>query len=312
LQIVHGMHGEREVPELEVTGLEGYRRSSPVRVGNGAVDQLQLDIYGELISAAYELVHHGEVLPVAVAEFLPSVADEACQKWKQRDYGLWEMRNGPMHFVYSKVMVWVALDRAVRLHDRGVIAGDVATWRRNCIEVRTEVLDRGFDPELGAFTQSYERSELDASNILLPLLEFLPFDDPRVVSTLDATLDGLTDNGLVRRYVTDDGIAGGEGGFGLCTFWMVDALALSGRVAEATAMYEAMLARANHLGLYAEQIDPRTGAFLGNFPQAFTHLGLINSALYLAHVAGRDTPVSAPVGSSAHRSSSDDDEGERP
>jgi pentatricopeptide repeat protein len=301
LKIVYGLHGQTEMPERELTNLEGYRRSSPVRVGNEAVEQLQLDIYGELISAAYEMVRAGHELSAPNAEFLPQVADEACRRWQEPDYGLWELRNGPMHFVYSKVMVWMALDRALRLADCGAIAGDTDRWRSSRDAVRDEVLQRGFDAELGSFKQSYERAELDASNVLIGLLEFLPFDDPRVRSTLDATLSGLRDGNVVRRYVADDGVAGGEGAFGLCVFWMVDALALSGRLDEAREIYESMVARANHVGLYAEQVDPATGALLGNFPQAFTHLGLINSALYLAHAEGRDSPVAAPIGSDAHR-----------
>jgi GH15 family glucan-1,4-alpha-glucosidase len=307
LQIMYGVHGEKELEEEEQPQLEGYRRSAPVRVGNGAVDQLQLDIYGELISAAYELHRLGGRLEREVREFLPHIADEACRSWQTPDYGLWELRNGPFHFVYSKVMVWMALDRALRLAREGVIHGDVERWRRTRRRIRDEVLERGFDPELGAFKQSYERSVLDASNLLFPLQEFLPFEDPRVQSTLDRTLDGLTENGLVYRYKADDGVAGVEGAFGLCTFWLVDALALSHRLDRAYEIYEGMLRRANHLGLYSEQIDPTTGAYLGNYPQAFTHLGLINSTLYLAHEEGRETPVPAPIGSNEHRAEDGDD-----
>ena len=301
LQIMYGLHGERELDEAELPQLEGYRRSSPVRIGNGAADQLQLDIYGELISAAYELHRLGGTLESEVRDFLPHVADQACGQWQTPDYGLWELRNGPFHFVYSKVMVWMALDRALQLAREGVIRGDEGRWRRTRRQIREEVLERGFDPELGAFKQSYERSVLDASNLLFPLQEFLPFEDPRVQSTLDRTLEGLTESGLVYRYRADDGIAGGEGAFGLCTFWLVDALALSHRLDAASEVFEGLLSRANHLGLYSEQFDPGTGAFLGNFPQAYTHLGLINSAIYLAHEEGRETPVPAPIGSDEHK-----------
>ncbi len=307
LQIMYGLHGEKELEEEEQPQLEGYRRSAPVRVGNGAVDQLQLDIYGELISAAYELHRLGGRLEREVREFLPQVADQACQSWQQPDYGLWELRNGPFHFVYSKVMVWMALDRALRLAREGVIRGDEERWRRTRRRIREEVLERGFDPDLGAFKQSYERSVLDASNLLFPLQEFLPFEDPRVQSNLDRTLEGLTENGLVYRYKADDGVAGIEGAFNLCTFWLVDALALSGRLDEAYEVFEGMRSRANHLGLYSEQIDPTTGAYLGNYPQAFTHLGLINSMLYLAHKEGRETPVPTPIGSGEHRAEGGDD-----
>lgn len=301
LQIVYGLHGEKELGEGELVNFEGYWRSAPVRTGNGAFDQLQLDVYGELISAAYEVSRMGGRLEEDVLRFLPQVADQACAAWREPDYGLWELRNGPFHFVYSKVMVWVALDRALRLAGDGVIGGDTESWRRARREIEKEVLERGFDPDLGAFKQSYERSVLDASNTLFPLQEFLPFGDPRVQSTLDRTLEGLTENGLVYRYKSDDGISGQEGAFGLCAFWLVDALALSDRMDEGCEIFEGMLARANHVGLYSEQIDPASGAFLGNFPQAFTHLGLINSALYLAYREGRETPVPAPIGSVEHR-----------
>jgi GH15 family glucan-1,4-alpha-glucosidase len=301
LQIVYGLHGQTELEELELPGLAGFRRSAPVRVGNGAVDQLQLDIYGELISAAYEVVRLGGDLDDEVRAFLPQVADEAIAAWRRPDYGLWELRNGPFSFVYSKVMVWMGLDRATRLATQGVIDGDVDRWRATAHEIVEDVLAHGFDPELGAFMQSYERAVLDASNVLLPLQEFLPFDDPRVQQTIDRTLEGLTHRGFVHRYHADDGVAGGEGAFGLCTFWLVDALALSGRVDEALELYEGMVGAANHVGLYSEQIDPESGAFLGNFPQAFTHLGLINSSLYLAAAQGREIPLPSLIGSEAHR-----------
>jgi GH15 family glucan-1,4-alpha-glucosidase len=301
IQVVYGLHGETEIGERELPNLEGYCRSSPVRTGNGAVDQLQLDDFGELISAVFELVRFGTAVDQDILDFLPEVGDDACRQWNQRDYGLWELRNGPFNFVYSKVMVWVALDRAAALAEHGVIDGDVERWRQTCASIREEVLGRGFDPDLGAFRQSYERSALDASNLLFPLLEFLPFDDPRVESNLDATIEGLTEDGLVHRYLTDDGLAGGEGAFVLCNFWLVDALAMGGRVAEARALFDRMVGHANHLGLYSEQIDPKTGAFLGNFPQVFSHIGLVNSALYLAYVEGRDSPVPDPIGSKEHR-----------
>jgi GH15 family glucan-1,4-alpha-glucosidase len=301
IQIVYGLHGESEIPERELPNLEGYRRSSPVRVGNGAVDQLQLDVFGELISIVYELVRVGEKVSDEILEFLPDVADDACRQWRDADFGLWEPRNGPFNFVYSKVMVWMALDRAIGLAEAGRIDGDLELWRSNAEQIREEVLQQGFDSELGAFTQSYERKVLDASNLLFPLLEFLPFDDPRVQSTIDATIAGLAENDLVYRYHADDGIAGGEGAFVLCSFWLVDVLAMSGRVEEARDLFERLVDRANHVGLYSEEIDPATGAFLGNFPQAFAHIGLISSALYLAYAEGRDTPVPDPIGSEEHR-----------
>jgi GH15 family glucan-1,4-alpha-glucosidase len=301
LRILYGLKGDMTPDERDLPNLEGYRRSSPVRVGNGAAGQLQLDIYGELIEAAYELVRMGGRLSPETASFLAEVADQACAQWQQPDYGIWELRSGPFHFVYSKVMVWTALDRAIRLSRRGVLQGDVTRWRRTRDAIRAEVLDRGFDRELGAFKQAYDRRFLDASNLLLPVMEFLPFSDPRVQANLDKTMLDLTENGLVYRYHADDGIAGREGAFVLCTFWLVDALALSDRMEEAYRVFEGLLSRVNHVGLYSEQIDPVGGGFLGNFPQAYSHIGLINSALYLAYKEDRETPVPAPVGSEAHR-----------
>jgi GH15 family glucan-1,4-alpha-glucosidase len=300
LQIMYGLHGETELPEIELEHLEGYRGSRPVRIGNGAAKQKQLDIYGELMGSAYELVRMGGALDPPLMAFLSHVADRACEAWREPDYGIWEVRGGPRHFVYSKVMVWVALDRAVRMAERWGLPGRVGRWRRNRDAVRQAILAEGYDRKVGAFVQSFGSKALDASNLLLPVLEFLPFDDPRVQGTIDRTLEHLTENGLVYRYRADDGLPGGEGAFALTTFWMVDALALSGRVEEAREMFEGVARRANHLGLYAEEFDPRTGAFLGNFPQAFSHIGFINSALYLARAEGRKAPAPAPVGSREH------------
>ncbi len=301
LQIMYGLHGEQDLPESTLDHLEGYRGSRPVRIGNEAADQFQLETYGELLNTGYEIVRRGLELPRSLKTFLSSVADHVCSVWERPDQGIWEMRGGPRHFTYSKVMAWVALDRAVLLAERNGFPGDVDAWRASRERVRRQVLERGFNPKLGAFTQSYDSEELDAANLRIPLMEFLPFDDPRVVGTIDRTLERLTDNGLVYRYKADDGLPGKEGAFGLCTFWLVDCLAMSGRVEQAGELFESMAGRANHAGLFPEQFDPASGEFLGNFPQAFTHIGLINSALYLAHALGRAVPEHAPVGTPAHR-----------
>jgi GH15 family glucan-1,4-alpha-glucosidase len=236
-----------------------------------------------------------------VRRFLVQVADRATEKWTEPDWSIWEMRKPPEHFVYSKLMVWVALDRAVHLAGMGVLEGDVERWKEVRSEVRSEILERGYDEDVGAFVLHYGSDELDAANLLIPLRELLPFDDPRVQSTIDRTLERLTENGLVYRYHADDGIEGPEGAFGLCTFWMVDVLALSGRMDEAWKIFEGLACRANHVGLFSEQVDPRSGIFLGNFPQAFTHIGLINSAIYLAYAEGRELPEPAPIGTPDHR-----------
>lgn len=301
LQIMYGLHGEHELPETTLNHLEGYRGSRPVRIGNEAAAQFQLETYGEVVNTGYEIVRRGLKLPERLKAFLSSVADHVCRVWERPDQGIWEMRGGPRHFTYSKVMAWVALDRAVLLAERNGFPGDVDTWRASRERIRRQVLEHGYNGHLGAFTQSYDSDELDAANLRLPLMEFLPFTDPRVTGTIDRTLERLTDNGLVYRYKADDGLPGKEGAFGLCTFWLVDCLSMSGRVDQAGELFERMAGRANHAGLFPEQFDPASGEFLGNFPQAFTHIGLINSALYLAIALGRQVPEHAPVGSPAHR-----------
>lgn len=300
LQIMYGLHGETELPEVELDHLEGYRGSRPVRIGNAAAEQRQLDIYGELLSAAYELTRIGGRLDASLKSFLTFVADEAAAVWDQPDYGIWEVRGGPQHFVHSKVMAWVALDRAIAIDKKMGLPGDADRWARERDAIHRAVLTEGYDEEIGAFVQAFGSKALDAANLVIPMMEFLPPDDPRVQGTIDRTLDELTEEGLVYRYLTDDGLPGHEGAFGLTTFWMVDALALSGRLDEAREIFQKMVNRANHLGLYAEEIDPRTGQFLGNFPQGFTHIGLINSALYLARAQQQRRQEPAPLGSRQH------------
>jgi GH15 family glucan-1,4-alpha-glucosidase len=301
LQIMYGLHGEAELPEEELPHLAGYHGSRPVRIGNGAAEQAQHDIYGELLTAAYELVRHGQQLTPSQRRFLAELADETCQHWAEPDSGLWEMRKEPRHYTHSKLMCWAALDRALRMARHGILEGDVARWRETRERIREVVLREGYSEERGAFVQSFGSRELDASSVLIPIHELLPCNDPRVQSTLDATLAQLTENGFVYRYVADDGLPGREGAFGLTTFWLVDALALSGRLEEAERIFEGMARAASPLGLYAEQLDPRTGALLGNLPQAFTHLGLINSALYLAHARGERLPLPPLLGTEEHR-----------
>ena len=300
LQIMYGLRGELHLPERELSHLSGYRNSRPVRIGNAAYRQRQHDIFGELMGSAFQFVAAGGVLEPDLLSFLSRVADQASVMWQQPDDGIWEMRREPQHYVYSKVMVWVALDRAIRMAMRTSLRGNVARWRRERDAVHADVLAHGYDPELGAFVQAYGSHALDASNLLIPIMEFLPVEDPRVERTIDLILDRLTDRGMVYRYLSDDGLPGTEGAFGLCTFWMVDALALRGRLAEAWDLFDGMVARANHLGLYSEEINPQTGEFLGNYPQAFTHIGLINSMIYLARAEGKRVhATSEPTGSRA-------------
>jgi GH15 family glucan-1,4-alpha-glucosidase len=299
LRIMYDVRGGTDLAEHELAHLEGYRESRPVRIGNGAAGQVQLDVPGELLDGAYELLRAGGELPQETRAFLASVADDACTGVGREDDGLWEMRGRPSVYTYSQLMLWVALDRAIRMAD--VLPGaDVGRWRRARDEAARLVLEVGYDPGLASFVQRRGARDLDATSLLVPVHELIAFDDPRVHGTIDRTLESLTERGLVYRYRMDDGMPGEEGAFVLCTFWLVDALAMAGRLDEAHEIYEGVVRRANHVGLFSEQIDPASGDFLGNMPQAFSHLGLINSSLYLAHAEGRPVPA-PPMGSEAHR-----------
>jgi GH15 family glucan-1,4-alpha-glucosidase len=302
VQPVYTIRGETATPPEELDHLSGYRGSRPVQIGNQAFSQKQLDVYGDLLDGAYELAREGHELGPEIQRFLVELADEAGRKLHEPDDSVWEMERGDRHFTHSKLMMWVALDRAIQLAERfGLEGGDVEHWRTKREEARRLVLERGYSRERGAFTQTLDGEELDAALLLLPIHELLPIDDPRVVSTIQRIRDELAEHSLVYRYRADDGLPGEEGAFVLCSFWLVDALSLSGRLDEAHEVFDSLVRRASHVGLYSEQIDPRSGEFRGNFPQAFSHLGLINSALYLAHAEGRESPVEALVGTMEHR-----------
>ncbi len=301
LQIMYGLHGETNLDEYELGHLEGYKGSRPVRIGNLAARQFQLETYGEILNTAYELVRRGEQLEPSLWSFLGRVVDHVEEVWREPDHGIWEFRGEPQHLTYSKIMAWVVFDRALLLAEGHGFEGDVDRWRRDRDTIYDAVLERGYNRKIRAFTHAFDSEELDAANLRIPLLEFLPPDDSRVQETIDRTLSQLTEDGLVYRYRLDDGLPGEEGAFGLCTFWMVDVLCLSGRLQEARDVFERAVRHVNHVGLMAEQFDPRTGEHLGNFPQAFSHLGLINSALCLAWAEGREIPEHALVGTPEHR-----------
>jgi GH15 family glucan-1,4-alpha-glucosidase len=301
VRVLYGLRGETELTESELDHFEGYRGSRPVRIGNEAASQKQLDIYGELLDGAYAMVREGDALASDVVALLARVADRAANALLEPDDGIWELRNGPHLFTYSQLMLWTALDRAVILAERGLIHGDVERWRGARDRAQDLVLERGFDAKTGAFTRTFDGDALDASSLLVGVHELLPFDDPRVRSTIDRTREGLEEDGLVYRYKADDGLPGGEGAFVLCTCWLIDALTLSGRVDEAESLFERLVARASPLGLFAEQLDPKTGEHLGNYPQAFSHIGVIGSALHLAYARGRELPVPPPLGTREHR-----------
>jgi alpha,alpha-trehalase len=282
LQIMFGVGGEHDLSERTLPHLRGWRDSRPVRVGNGAWSQRQIDVYGELLCAAYRLADQLGDLDDDVRRFFIACADTAAERWPEKDQGIWEVRGEPQHFLYSKVMCWAALDRAIGLADRLGAEDRVESWRRTREEIRETVLREGWNERAGAFTQYFGSEDLDASNLMMPVVGFLPADDPRMLATIDAIEERLTDDtGLVYRYRTEGGVdklAGEEGTFLLCTFWLAQALALSGQDGRARAVFERAAAYVNDVGLLAEEIDPASGELLGNFPQAFSHIGLINAA----------------------------------
>jgi GH15 family glucan-1,4-alpha-glucosidase len=280
LQIMYGIRGERDLTEHTLDHLSGYRGSRPVRIGNGAYDQRQHDVWGMLLDAVAEHFRNGgQVAPVAW-EHLAALVDTAIERSVEPDQGIWEMRGEPKHFVASKVMCWVAADRGASLAEMRGDEARATRWRAAAAEIAADICERGVDGR-GVFTQHYDTTDLDASLLLIPLMGFLPPDDPRVRSTVRAISDELTEQGLVLRYRvdrTDDGLSGEEGTFTICSFWLVSALAMIGDLDAARAMFDKLLSFAGPLQLYAEEIDVRTGQHLGNFPQAFTHLALIDAA----------------------------------
>jgi alpha,alpha-trehalase len=288
LQIMFGVGGERDLTERSLPHLRGWRGSRPVRVGNGAWDQRQLDVYGELLGAAERLVEQLGQLDAPTRGFLVAAADTAARRWRERDQGIWEVRGEPRHFLHSKLMCWVALDRAVALAET-LGAGDrVGRWTAAREEVRAAILERGWSDAAGAFAQAFGSDELDASSLMLAITGFLPGDDPRMKATIDATAARLTDErGLVYRYRAADGLEGEEGSFLLCTFWLAQAQALAGEVDQAAATFERAAAYANDVGLLAEEVDPGGAEMIGNYPQAFSHIGLVNAAWAIAQARGR-------------------------
>jgi GH15 family glucan-1,4-alpha-glucosidase len=287
LQIMYGIHGERLIPEYELAHLAGHRGSRPVRVGNGAWDQTQLDVYGEMLDAACTIADLDIEIDAEFGVFLADVADRAVLRWEDVDEGIWEVRGGAGHFLYSKVMNWVALDRAVRLAPAlGATAEQVAAWSEHRDRIRAAILEQGWSDRAGAFTQAFGRDDLDASVLMMPIVGFLPATDPRMRATIEAIADQLTDeHGFVYRYLSEDGLPGGEGTFGICTFWLAECLARAGEVERARVLFDRMAACANDVYLLAEEVAPATGELLGNFPQAFTHIGLVHAALAIAEAS---------------------------
>ncbi len=283
LKILYPLHGTMLSGEEELTHLRGYLDSRPVRIGNGASEQRQHDIYGEILEAVFRSEHLHPSVNTALSGVLRDIVDYVCDIWREPDSGIWELREQPKHYVYSKVMCWVALDRGIQLAEEHEWNVDLTRWKRERAAIHKEVMEQGYSDKRMSFVQAYGSDVLDATALLLPILEFLPPDHPRAIHTLETIQRELADGVLVYRSSAHHRK---EGAFGLCSFWLVDALAFAGRLEEARTHFEALLRMANHVGLYAEEIDPATGAFLGNFPQAFTHVGLINSAVYLSRFLG--------------------------
>jgi len=288
LQIMYGIRGERDLAERDLTHLSGYWNSRPIRIGNGAADQKQLDVFGEVLDCIHLYRRHGgferydEKLEGPLWAMMRILVEHVCAHWQEPDSGIWEVRGGLRHFVYSKVMCWVALDRGIKAAQQLQLEADLPRWCMVRDQIRADILMHGYNASFGAFTQAYNDTALDASNLLLPLVGFIAPDDPRMRSTVDRIMEQLTDEeGFVYRYKSEDGLFGSEGTFAICTFWLVDNLAMQGRVAEARSLFERLLTYAGPLGLFSEEIDSRNKIALGNYPQAFTHIALINSALNL-------------------------------
>ena len=287
IQIMYGLAGERWLPELTLPWLPGYEGSAPVRIGNAAADQLQIDVFGEVMDTMMQariggLQHSGEGW-----DFQRALLDHAAEAWRKTDHGIWEVRGEPQHFTYSKVMAWVAFDRGIKTAEKFGLEGPVERWRRIRAEIHDEVCAKAFNSRMGAFAQSYGSDRLDAATLLIPTVGFLPHGDKRVRGTIAAIEKRLMRQGFVLRYdteETDDGLPPGEGAFLACSFWLADAYVLSGRGKDALALFERLLALRNDLGLLAEEYDPRVGRQVGNFPQAFSHVALINTAHNLEEV----------------------------
>ena len=282
---MYGLSGERRLPEWEAGWLEGYEHSTPVRVGNAAAGQFQLDVYGEVVVALGRTPEVDDDVRVPAMELEGTLVDHVCHIWNLPDEGIWEPRGGRKHFVHSKVMAWVALDRAIKHHERYDGKGDVKQWRKNRDMLHREICKKGFDKKLNSFTQSYGSKTVDASLLRIGTVGFLPPDDPRILGTIAAIESHLLRDGLVCRYdmeASPDGLKGGEGAFLACSFWLVIAYWLAGRKGEARTLFEKLLALRNDVGLLSEEYDPVAKRMLGNFPQALTHIALAHAALTIS------------------------------
>ncbi|MGI8857392.1 MAG: glycoside hydrolase family 15 protein [Thermomicrobiales bacterium] len=294
LQIMYGVGGERRLTELTLDYLEGYRGAKPVRVGNAASDQVQLDAYGELVDLAWHWHKRGSSPDDDYWRFLLDLVDTAAERWNERDHGLWESRGEPQHFVHSKVMCWAALDRGIRLAEECLRQAPIRRWKTVRKAIRTAIERDGYDKKRGIFVQAFGSAALDSALLLLPTVDFVAWDDPRMIRTVDAIRDELDDHGMLLRYrlsESDDGLTGKEGTFLACTFWLAECLARQGRGGEAREVFDRVASTSNDLGLFAEEFDSGNREMLGNFPQGLTHLSHIAAAVAIARPHGYDMPA---------------------
>lgn len=293
IQPLYALNNEKKLPEEEIASLAGYKNSKPVRVGNKASSQTQLDVFGELVNAFYETTRYGMTLSQDDWEFIKKIVAHVSKVWNTPDSGIWEARTEPRHYVYSKVMCWVALDRAVKIALIHNFDAPLKEWQKTMGDIKTEVLKNGFNKKMNSFVQSFGSEDLDATGLLIPIVGFLPVNDPRIQGTIKAIQEKLSGKDpLIYRYLNEDGLPGQEGKFFLCSFWLVQALALSGKIRDAEKVFFNLLNYVSPTGLISEEVDTETGELLGNIPQAFSHIGMINSLIYLYQAKGKNTKMS--------------------
>lgn len=299
IKVMYNLHGEKDLSEKIIDNLSGYEQSGPVRIGNAASGQTQLDIYGELLNTIYDTTRYGEEVLPGNWKMIEGMVDYVCEVWKTKDYGIWEVRSGPEDFVYSKLMCWVAVDRGIKIAKLNGFEAPLDNWKKTQAEIKEAIIEKGFNKKIGSFVRSFGSEDIDATALLIPVMGFLPFTDPMVQSTINMVLKRLVSKyGLVNRYTGADGLPGGEGSFILCSFWLVNALSLSGRKEEAERHFMQVLKYISPLGLISEEVDPATGRLVGNFPQAFSHIGLINAAIHIGIAKGEEHKGPRPLGES--------------
>jgi GH15 family glucan-1,4-alpha-glucosidase len=297
IHIMYPIHKKENINEQILEYLSGYKQSSPIRIGNAAFVQKQLDIYGELINAIYDTARYGKDISNKTWNFMKEIIDYICEIWNTKDQGIWEIRDNSRHYVHSKLMCWVGVDRGIKIAAKKEPRVSFSKWEQTREEIKSAILEKGFNKELNSFVQYFDSTAIDATSVLIPQMGFLPYDDPRIQGTINAVMENLmTEDGFIYRYKNEDGLPGDEGCFALCSFWLVDSLTLSGRLDEAENIFVNVLQQISPLGLLSEEIDPKTKKQLGNFPQAFSHIGLINSALYISIAKGCEHRGPRPQG----------------